>query len=309
MRVIRDVASLAPHEQGAVVGIGNFDGVHLGHQRIIAQVVMQAKQRQCPAVILTFEPPPNQLFKPENGSQRIMSVRQKIQMLADLGIDWVIAQRFNRAFAALEAPEFIDAYLVQRLKAKAVITGSEFCFGAKRGGNAALLAASDAFEYEPVMPLMQQGDSKLSSSQIRSAIEQGDMQQVAQALGRPYRWSARVGHGDKRGRTIGFPTANLHPPRLLLPRFGVYAVRACVTGTHLWMPAVANMGVRPTFGRHTPLLEVHVLAHEMDLYGKRLEVEFINYLREEQRFDGIEALKSQLQRDCEQAQEVMKRCA
>lgn len=309
MRLIRDASHLMPHEQGAVVGIGNFDGVHRGHQRIIEQVTQLARLHNRPSAILTFEPPPTQFFKPDLGSQRIMSVRQKALALHQFGVDVMIAQRFNTAFATLTAKAFIERYLVQTINACAVVTGSEFCFGAKRGGDAAMLAACDVFDYHPVTPLMEKDDSKLSSSQIREAIRHGDMQQAAHLLGRPYRWSARVGHGDKRGRTIGFPTANMVPPRILLPRFGVYVVRCQVQGASEWMEGVANLGVRPTFGAHAPVLEVHVLDRELNLYGKRLEVEFMKHLRDEQRFDGVDALKAQLKRDCQQAREVIKPCA
>ncbi len=309
MRVIRDVADVRPHEQNAVLGIGNFDGVHRGHQLIIHEVVRLAKEHRTKAAILTFEPPPSQLFKPEIGSQRIMSVRQKMEMFAQMGIDLMIAQRFNRAFSDLTAHEFMESYLVQGLRAKAVITGSEFCFGTKRGGDAAMLKACSAFDYYPIAPLVYDATSKVSSSQIREAIKAGDMEKIVPLLGRPYRWSARVTHGDKRGRTIGFPTANLVSPRILLPRFGVYAVRARAQGADEWMGAVANVGVRPTFGVNAPLMEVHLLNREMDVYGKRLEVELIKYLRDEQRFDGIDALKVQLKRDCQLAQEVLNLCA
>ncbi len=314
MRVIRGYDAIPSDYQNAAIAIGNFDGVHRGHQALISHVKTIAREADVPAGIMSFEPHPRQFFAAQKGRSfptRLIPLHEKLRLLREMGLDVVYLMRFTPGFAALSADAFIEKVLVQSLKISHVVTGQHFIFGANRSGNAETLKAAaekERFTYDPMVeiPLEERDPSDphpvISSTRIRKALAEGDIQTAAQLLGRPYRMSGVVVHGDQRGRTIGFPTANISIPLLHCPRFGVYAVRfrEYRNQNAPWMPAVANIGLRPTVahGALTPRLEVHAFDVERDLYGARLEVEYVGAIREEKRFDGLDALKAQIALDC-----------
>ncbi len=304
MFVGREYGAWPEHLRGSVVAIGNFDGLHAGHLALLKRLKAEASELGVPAIILTFEPHPRRYFQPQAPDFRLMTFAQKARQLSTFGVDAILAQRFNKPFSSLSAETFIEEVLVNSLKARKVLTGDDFIFGHNRGGNASLLRQAGSFDYETIVPVGNVGEGKFSSSKIREHLRQGEMALAASMLGRPYRWSARpVLHGDKRGRTIGFPTANLLPPKLLLPRHGVYAVRARWGDAHA--EGVANLGSRPTVNGQRVQLEVHLFDRNEDLYGQKLAVDFVAHLRDEQRFDGLEALQAQIVIDSDRAREAL----
>lgn len=312
MRIIRDYRHWPDSLKGGVVAIGNFDGLHRGHEAVLARVQAEATRRAVPAVVLCFEPHPRAFFQPESPRLRLMRFAQKAAALRTRGITALLAQRFDAAFAQLSAGAFIRDVLAEGLGAQAVITGEDFVFGRGRGGSAGTLrkaAADGLFAYEAVAPVGNAGEGKFSSSKIREHLRQGELRHVAAMLGRPYAWCRRVVHGDKRGRLLGFPTANFIPPPVLLPRRGVYAVRGGWGGRDgsngVRAEGVANLGWRPSVGGTRLLLEVHWFDVSADLYGSLQEVAFIEHLRDERRFDGPDALRAQLAADCKQARAIL----
>lgn len=289
--------------QGAVIAIGNFDAVHRGHAEVLRHVTTQARALEAPAAILTFEPHPRRFFAPDNVQLRLIPFHHKARLLQAAGVDGLIAQRFNAGFANLSAEAFIDEVLVRGLGARHVITGEEFAFGKGRRGHAGMLEAAarrGRFRYEAVTPLIA-GEEKCSSTHIRAHVARGEMAEAADLLGYPYHWLGRVIRGDARGRALGYPTLNILPPTVLPPRRGVYAVRVQRFGEARSYDAVANLGYRPTFQGEQLRLEIHVLKTEIDWYDARICVEFHSHLRDEQPFEGVEALRSQIQQDCHQA--------
>jgi riboflavin kinase/FMN adenylyltransferase len=304
MFVGREYGSWPEHLRGGVVAIGNFDGLHAGHFALLHRLKAAAKTLGVPAILLTFEPHPRRYFQAQAPDLRLMSFAEKARKLKAFGIDAILAQRFNAAFSGLSAETFIQDVLAGALKARKVLTGDDFIFGHQRGGNAVMLRNTKEFDYDTIAPVGNAGEGKFSSSKIREHLRQGEMALAANILGRPYGWPARpVLHGDKRGRTIGFPTANLLPPRLLLPRHGVYAVRAHWGDTSA--QGVANLGQRPTVNGQRVQLEVHLFDRDEALYGQKMAVDFVAHLRDEQRFDGLDALKAQIAHDSARAREAL----
>lgn len=312
MQIIRDHRHITDNVQGSAIAIGNFDGLHQGHKAVIGSMLDWANTHKTPKAIMTFEPHPRRFFHPENEIFRLMPFHQKMRIFQQMGIDTVFAFRFNQCFSSLNAQEFIDEVLVKNMAVRHVVTGQDFIFGAKRSGNASTLYDASHhhqhFTYEAISPQGEEGMT-YSSSRIRQLIETGHMEDAAEILGRPYQWMGQVIHGDKRGSTIGFPTANIVPPPTLMPALGVYAVRVQLPDTQGFVDGVANLGVRPTFGEDKLLLEVHLFDQDIDLYGKRLKVDFIAHIRAEQKMEGLDALKNQITQDCIQAREILKNSA
>lgn len=309
MYIIRDFFDVPAQLRGGVVAIGNFDGLHLGHMAVIDQMKQIAKATNGPTAIMTFEPHPRRYFNPNKQRSRVIPFHHKVRLLKAVGIDLVLAQRFNQSFSQLPAHDFVERVLIGALGARHVVTGDDFIFGYKRSGNVELLhdyANQGAFGYTAI-EAVGEGQNGYSSSIIRQHIAAGEVGRAAAILGRPYDWIGRVVHGDKRGRTIGFPTANMVPVPVLLPQFGVYAVRAQLydVPNAPMMPGVANLGTRPTVDGECPLLEVHLFDNEIDLYSKRLRVEFTSFIRPEQRFEGIDALQAQITQDCQNARKLL----
>jgi riboflavin kinase / FMN adenylyltransferase len=320
MRVFRHSKDLPPASRGSVIAIGNFDGVHRGHQAVIGEAVRRAKASGRPSAVLTFEPHPRRFFRPDTPPFLLTRLRTKVRVVAALGIDNFFALRFNAALASLSAEDFIDRVLVDGLRASQVVVGYDFVFGKGRRGNPDLLRDRLAAKGIPtmVMPPVAaphaepDGDSEgliYSSTGVRDALRAGDPRAAARLLGRSFEIEDRVRRGDARGRLLGFPTANIWLGDYLRPALGVYAVRAWIDerDSGLTLTGVANLGLRPTFGGAEPRLEVHLFDFQSDLYGRRLCVELIEFLRPERKFDGIEALKAQIAVDVEAAKAALAR--
>ena len=291
----------------AAVTIGNFDGVHLGHQAMLARVIAVARDRGLAASVLTFEPHPRELFAPASAPTRLTSLREKLELLACHGVDHVHVQRFSRAFAALSPDEFVERALAHLLDARWVLVGEDFRYGAKRAGDFGSLAEAAGrrgFELE-AMPTVTHGGVRVSSSAVRDALARGDLAHAAELLGRPYGISGRVVHGEKLGRALGFATANVQLKHNRPPLGGIFAVRVAGVGDRP-RDGVASLGVRPTVhadGR--PVLEVHLFDFAGDLYGRHLRVEFLAKIRDEERYADLDTLKAQIARDCDAARALL----
>ncbi len=309
MRIIRHLPDSA--DSARAVAIGNFDGLHRGHQAVIGAMVEAAKAHDAVPSVLTFEPHPRRFFQKDVPAFRIERLKDKFLHLESEGVAQVVVPRFNRAFATLEAQDFLDFILLRKLGAKAVVTGENFAFGRGRTGDSAMLKAwGDKHNVEiiTVPPVMVDAEV-CSSSAVRSAILKGDISGAKKFLGHDYRLTGRVVRGEQRGRTIGFPTANLALARdLLLPAYGVYAVWVVMDGK--LYEGVANLGVRPTVAVDScPSFEVYVFDTLQEMYGKTLSVTLVHKLRDEMKFEGVEQLKAQIARDCEAARLVLARNA
>lgn len=288
-----------------ILTLGNFDGVHRGHQQILRRVVECARQSHGTAVVLTFQPHPTAVLAPQRSSQLITHLRTRVERIAESGIDAVFLQRFTQAFSRITAEDFVRRVLVDRIGVKAVVVGHRVTFGHQRGGDAALLrrlAQECGFELEVVGPVQVDG-VEVSSSAVRHAIVAGELEQAESLLGHPFNVCGRVVHGQHRGKTLGFPTANLRVGGLVLPPDGVYAVRVRV-GKNRYA-GVANLGKRPTFGEHERSLETHVFDFGDDLYGRLIDVSFVKFLRGEVRFPNAQALVEQIGRDAVDARRVL----
>jgi len=289
------VSSPAP-----VLSVGNYDGLHLGHRHLLARLVARAAALGAPACVYTFDPPPRVVLAPQQHPPRIQSWPDKVRILGDLGVDQVIVERFSRSFAQHPPEWFAAEVLGRRIQPQAMVLGYDFRFGRARAGDIHVLK-----RLLPDMPIEQVDALKVdgrvvSSSVIRRLVAEGEVEAASALLGLDHRIRGTVMDGDKRGRTIGFPTANLETDAQLLPSNGVYAVRARVDGGD-WQDGVANLGERPTFDGRRFLVEVHLLDFSGDLYGHEMEVGFVARLRDEERFDGPDALVAQIRADVEAA--------
>lgn len=310
MRIHRDHAGLPAAARGASVAIGNFDGVHRGHREVIRVAEEHGRRLGAPLGVVTFEPHPRELLNPAAAPQRLTPLRRKAELLRDLGVERLHVLRFDERLMRVTAEDFVNGILLSELGVAAVTTGRDFRFGHRRQGDTALLAAlmeDRGLAATAVDPVTVEG-LPCSSTAIRTALAEGLLDRANAMLGYSYELEGVVRPGDRRGRTIGFPTANVHPlgRRPTLPSTGVYAVRAGLrrSGRLVWLPAVANLGWRPTFDGKSILLEVHLLEGVGDLYGQRLRVAFLERLRGEQRFSGLDELKAQIARDCERARAI-----
>ena len=312
MRIFRHFDTLLDDARGAAVAIGNFDGVHPGHRAVINEAGLIARDEGVPWAVLTFEPHPRQLFTPNQPPFRLTPLRAKAQQIEAMGADLLIVQRFNKAFSEIEAEDFIRDALVRGLGAHHVVSGYDFVFGHNRGGHCDLLLAlgeKEGFGFTAVSALSDDTGEVYSSTRIRDRLKDADPLGAAKILGRPFELSGRVVHGDNRGRDLGFPTANIQMGRHIRPANGIYAAQALVEGEEdqQWHDGAANIGVRPTFDGDGILLEVFLLDFDADLYGKRLRVRLIDYLREEKKFDGLDPLKAQIALDVEQTRKILER--
>jgi riboflavin kinase/FMN adenylyltransferase len=285
------------------VTVGNFDGVHRGHRALLERLRALAREAGLASCVLTFEPHPREFFAPETAPTRLTRLRDKLELLAEAGVDRVHVARFDARFAALGADEFVARVLVQGLGTRRLLVGRDFRFGAKRAGDVALLeraAARDGFTLEAMPDVTLEG-ARVGSSAVRAALAAGDFARAAQLLGRPYAISGRVAHGAKLGRSLGFPTANIvlrQRPAL----GGIYAVEADDEEAGRTLRGVASVGRRPTVNETAlPLLEVHLFDLDEELYGRHLRVRFLAKLRDEQKFAGLEALRAAIARDAETA--------
>ncbi len=297
-----------PGRRRHALTVGNFDGVHRGHRSMLERVVAQARSRGIPACVLTFEPHPREFFSPGSAPTRLTRLRDKLELFADAGIDRTHVARFDAKLAGLSAERFIDDVLGRGLGVAWMLVGSDFRFGARRAGDFALLARSAAqigFELEAMPEVTHRGE-RVSSSAVRAALESGDLRRAEEFLGRPYTMSGRVAHGEGLGRTLGFPTANI-VLRRRAPLAGIFVVEAELEETHRKLRGAASVGRRPTIREHAqPLLEVHLLDFEGDLYGRHLRVTFLEKLRAEQKFDGLGALRAAIAADVMQAKDYFR---
>ncbi|WP_018954715.1 bifunctional riboflavin kinase/FAD synthetase [Thioalkalivibrio sulfidiphilus] len=302
MELIRGAHNLRPRHRGTVATIGNFDGLHLGHQAVLGQLAEKAAELGLPTTVISFEPLPREYFLGDKAPPRLQRFRDKFLALRRFSVDRLLCLRFDRGLAEQEAEAFVEELLVERLGVKYLVVGDDFRFGRKRSGDFQLLQALGQRHGFHVahMHSFQVDGARVSSTRIREALAAGDMETAQKLLGRPYRLNGRVAHGDKRGRTIGFPTANLRMgPRPLAVR-GVYAVEVFgLNGDPV--RGVANVGTRPTVGGLENRLEVHLFDVDANLYGRVLHVDLLARIREEQRFESLDALKAQIARDVDQA--------
>jgi len=293
--------------RGAVLALGNFDGFHTGHQRVAAEAVGWAREQGRPAIIATFDPHPVRHFAPHLPPFRLTTLDQRAELFAAAGADAMLVFAFDGELAATSAEAFMRDLLAERIGAAGVVTGEDFTFGQHRGGDIGVLreiGARCGIAARAIGPVVESGLA-VSSSRIRDALKAGDCATAERLMTRPFAIRATVQHGDKRGRTIGYPTANLALGSYLRPRFGIYAVTGRVLATGQLLQGAANIGVRPTFDPPTELLEPYFFDFDGDLYGQEIEVAFHHFLRPEAKYDTLEALTAQMARDCEQARNLL----
>jgi riboflavin kinase/FMN adenylyltransferase len=302
MEFIRGLHNLRPRHRGCVATIGNFDGVHLGHQAVIGQLAEKAAELHLPALAVLFEPQPLEHFRPEAAPARLMRLREKLQALRRYSVERVLCLRFDARQAAMSAEDFIRRVLVEALSVRYLVVGDDFRFGHGRAGDFALLeraGRAHGFQVAPMHSFTVDG-ARVSSTRVREALAAGDLDGAARLLGRGFRISGRVAHGDKRGRTIGVPTANIHLHRRVTPLRGVYVVELYGLDEEP-LAGVANIGTRPTVGGTRALLEVHLFDFDRDIYGRHVSVEFLHRLRDEQRFQSLDELKARITMDFTEA--------
>jgi riboflavin kinase/FMN adenylyltransferase len=300
-----------------VAAIGNFDGVHLGHREVIGAAGEAAKSLGAPCAVLTFEPHPRSVFDPDGAPFRLTPFRVKARLIEELGVEYLFTLHFDLDFARKSAEEFIREVLLDGLGVRHVVVGYDFVFGNRRRGTPTLLreaGSAAGFGVTVVEPVQRPGGEApeiYSSTRIRQHLTAGEPRRAAALLGRDWEIDGRVEAGDGRGRTIGFPTANVPLGDYLRPALGVYAVRAGIEegGGTVWHDAVANLGRRPTVGGSEVRFEVHLLDFAGDLYGRHLRVAFVEFLRGERKFPGLDALKAQIAEDAEQARRMLRQAA
>ncbi len=291
-------AAVPAHLRGGIVALGNFDGFHLGHQAVVGRAVDRARAEGRPVLVATFDPHPVRHFRPDTPPFRLTSLDQRERLFAAAGADAMLVFHFGAELAAVTAEAFVADWLAARIGAAGIVTGEDFTFGHRRGGNVAVLrelAPAHGMSVDAVGPVSDSGGA-ISSSRIRDALRAGDCDEAARLLTRPFAIEGIVEHGDKRGRELGYPTANMALGSYLRPRFGIYAVRGHLPGG-VTVDGVANLGIRPSFDPPKELLEPYFFDWSGDLYGQCIEVELIRHLRDEARFDDMDALMAQMHED------------
>ncbi|MDV3458111.1 bifunctional riboflavin kinase/FAD synthetase [Sphingomonas sp. HF-S4] len=292
--------------RGGIVALGNFDGFHLGHQAVVGRAVERARAEGRPAIVATFDPHPQRYFQPASAPFRLTTLDQRAALFAQAGADAMLVFRFDAALAGLSAREFAEAQLVDVLGAGGVVTGNDFTFGKGREGDVATLAALGealGFAAQVVDPVTLDGET-VSSSRIRQYLRDGDPRGAARLLTRPFAIAGAVQHGAKLGRTLGYPTANMDLANYLRLAYGIYAVRGRLPDGRV-LDGVANLGIRPSIEPPIELLESYFFDFAGDLYGQAIEVELIDYLRPEAKFDSLDALKVQMHADAERARALL----
>jgi riboflavin kinase / FMN adenylyltransferase len=293
--------------RGGIVALGNFDGFHLGHQAVAGHAIASAKARGVPALVATFDPHPVRHFRPDAQPFRLTTLDQRERLFADAGADAMVVLQFGAALANVTAEDFVRDWLGGHLGATGVVTGEDFTFGKGRGGSVALLRSEGAalrMNVDAVGPVTD-ANGAVSSSRIRDALKAGDCTTAARLLTRPFTVEGVVQHGDKNGRLLGYPTANIDMGSYLRPRYGIYAVRGRLSDGRV-VDGAANMGIRPQFDPPKELLEPHFFDFSGDLYGQTIAVEFHGFIRGEARFDSLDALTAQMARDCDTAKDMLK---
>jgi len=311
MRIFRHYDDVPDAFKGAVVALGNFDGVHLGHQALIGEARRLAEERNAPLGVVAFEPHPQEFFRPSSESFRLTPFRTKARLIAEQGADVMYALAFDADMAGKTAQEFVMDVLVEGLGVGHVVVGVDFQFGKGRAGNTTVLSymgEMEGFGVTVFAPVEAQGHGKISSTDIRNALKAGKPDEAASLLGHWWTIESHVIPGDQRGRKIGFPTINMKLEGCLEPAYGIYAVRARVLENDVTVAqydGVASYGIRPMFEVSQPLLETYLFDFSGDLYGRHLAVELIAYLRPEAKYDSLDALKAQIARDCDDARKAL----
>lgn len=288
--------------RGGIVALGNFDGFHKGHQAVVGRAISRARAEGRPVLVATFDPHPVRFFSPDAPPFRLTSLDQRERLFAAAGADAMLVFRFGAELASVTAPDFVNDYLANRIGAVGVVTGEDFTFGKGRGGNVEvlkLLGQANRISVDAVSPVSEGGEL-VSSSRIRDALQAGDCETATALLTRPFAIEGEVEHGDKRGRKLGYPTANIALGPYLRPRFGIYAVRGRLPRGGI-LDGVANLGIRPMFDPPKELLEPYFFDFNGRLYGRKIEVELVSFIRGEAQFDSLDALKAQMARDCDEA--------
>ena len=294
--------------RSAVVALGNFDGFHLGHQAVAGEAIAQAKAAGRPAIIATFDPHPVRFFAPHSPWFRLTTLEQRQRLFEAAGADAMLVFDFDASLAATTAEDFIVKLLVERLGISAVVTGEDFTFGKGRGGNIDVLrelGGANGLSSTAMGPVMDEG-GVISSSRIRDALQDGDCGTATRLMTRPFCVEGVVQHGDKNGRLLGFPTANIDMGHYLRPRYGIYAVKGRLPDGRV-LNGAANLGIRPSFDPPKELLEPHFFDFAEDLYGQTIEVEFHAFIRGEAKFDSMDALMVQMAEDCDRAKVILGR--
>lgn len=303
MEIIRGHHNIQQRHHGCVVTVGNFDGLHLGHQQLLQSLISHSKRFQLPSLVILFEPQANEFFSTQKNTPRLMRFREKIMGLKSVGIDRVLCIHFNDSFALLEASDFVEKILVEKLGIRFILVGDDFHFGYKRKGNVTLLkefGKQYQFDIEE-KETFKINSERVSSTRVRHLLEQGDLKKAQTLLGRTFSLCGRVVHGDKRGRLLGFPTANIYLHRRYSPLLGVFAVHL-IGADGILVQGVANIGIRPTIsGKTHIILEVHLFNFQRDIYSQEVEVRFLRKLRDEKKFTSLELLQEQIALDVEQA--------
>jgi len=308
MELVRGLQNLSKAARGCVLTVGNYDGVHLGHQQMIRALRQRAAEHGAPAAVLVFEPSSKEFIDPDGAPARLTRWREKFTALAAAGVDRLVTLRFNECMRAMSPEEFVDRLIVEGLGARHVVVGDDFRYGCKARGTIETLrdaGHAQGFGVEQIAPFVMDG-VRVSSTAVRERLERADYAGASRLLGRPYRMLGHVAHGRELGRTLGFPTANLHLMRRKSPTWGVSAVRIFGIGAEP-LGGVASLGTRPTVNGTEPLLEVHVFDFAGDLYGRLIEVEFVEKLRDEARFDSLDDMVKQMHVDAAQARELLSR--
>ncbi len=299
-------SAVPPSLRGGIVALGNFDGFHRGHQAVVGRAVEIARAEGRPALVATFDPHPVRFFKPNAPTFRLTTLAQRERLFKAAGADAMLVFHFDAELAAVSAEDFITQRLVGMIGAAGVVTGEDFTFGNRKRGTVAMLkslGAAHGLSSEAVPPVEDEGQP-VSSSRIRAALQTGDCATATRLLTRPFAIEGIVQHGDKRGRTIGYPTANIDMRNYLRPAYGIYAVRGRLADGRI-LDGAANLGVRPTFDPPKELLEPHFFDFSGDLYDQMVEVQLHAYLRSEAKFDSLDALIAQMQRDCDKARLIL----
>jgi len=308
MELIRGIQNLRPEHHGCVATIGNFDGVHLGHQAVIGQLAEKGSELNLPALVMVFEPQPLEVFKGDQAPARLTRFREKLRALARFAVDRLLCIRFSDRFAKMSAESFIQDILVKGLGVKYLVVGDDFRFGAGRKGDFEMLKrAGNEYGFEVAnLHSFRIGGERVSSTLIRQALAAGKMENAEKLLGRPYRMCGRVAHGDKIGRTLGIPTANIYLHRKVSPVQGIYVVEVFgLKGEPL--QGVASVGNRPTVGGTKPLLEVYIFDFDDDIYGKYLNIDFLHKIRDEEKFESLDELKKWIEDDIVKARDWFSR--
>ena len=306
MELVRGLHHISQRHQGCVLTVGNYDGVHLGHQQMIGVLKARAAELRSTATVLVFEPSSKEFIDPDGAPPRLTRWREKFLALAAQGVERLVTLHFDECMRAMTPQCFVDELIVEKLGTRHMVVGDDFRYGSNAGGTIESLRAAgqmQGFGVEQLSPFIVDG-VRVSSTAVRERLERGDFSGAARLLGRPYRMTGRVVHGRKLGRTLGFPTANLRLMRRKSPVYGILAVWIYGIGSHP-LPGVASLGTRPTVNGVEPLLEVHVFDFSGDLYGRPIEVEFVAKLRDEVKFDSLDAMKVQMQVDASQARDLL----